>query len=164
MHIYSLWCSRILPINNFKTSNIICLKLRKHSPKSIDVIFHSRKSLLYHNDDPWVKKDTSVEFDVTMGSYDGAEVGEIVGVFMLDMLSKLFEKNSIGLHRDDGLSIFRNYNGHQSNKVRKDLTKLSKKYQLNLDIKCNLKTVDYLDISFDLNPSIYKPFNKPIIH
>ena len=119
---------------------------------------------MYHNDDPWVKKDTSVEFDVTMGSYDGAEVGDIVGVFMLDMLSKLFEKNSIGLHRDDGLSIFRNYNGHQSNKVRKDLTKLSKKYQLNLDIKCNLKTVDYLDISFDLNPSIYKPFNKPIIH
>ena len=116
---------------------------------------------MYHNNDPWVKKDTSVEFDVTMGSYDSAEVYEIVGVFMLDMLSKLFEKNCIGLHRDDGLSIFRNYNGHQSNKVRKDLTKLSKKYQLNLDIKCNLKTVDYLDISFDLNTGIYKPFNKP---
>ena len=60
---------------------------------------------MYHNYDPWVKKDTSVEFDVTMGSYDGAEVYEIVGVFMLDMLSKLFEKNCIGLHRDDGLSI-----------------------------------------------------------
>ena len=56
---------------------------------------------------------------------------------------------------------FRNYNGHQSNKVRKDLTKLSKKYQLNLDIKCNLKIVYYLDISFDLNTGIYKPFNKP---
>ena len=110
---------------------------------SLDVIFHSRKSLLYHNDDPWVKKDTSVEFDFTMGSYDSAEVCEIVGLFMLDMLSKLFEKNSIGLYRDDGLSIFRNYNGHQSDKVRKDLTKLFKKYQLDLDIKCNFKTEDY---------------------
>ena len=30
-----------------------------------------------------------------------------------------------------------------------------------MDIKCNLKTVDYLDISFDLNTGIYKPFNKP---
>ena len=112
-------------------------------PKSINVIFHSRKSLLYHNNDPWVKKDTSVEFDVTMGSYDGAEVCVIVGLFMLDMLSKSFEKNSIGLYRDDGLSIFRNYNGHQSDKVRKDLTKLFKKYQLDLDIKCNFKTEDY---------------------
>ena len=30
-----------------------------------------------------------------------------------------------------------------------------------MDIKCNLKTVDYLDISFDLYNDIYKPFNKP---
>ena len=37
-----------------------------------------------------------------MGSYDGAEVCKIVGLFMLDMLSKLFEKNYIGLYRDDG--------------------------------------------------------------
>ena len=90
-----------------------------------------------------------------------AEVCEIVGLFMLGMLSKLFEKDSIGLYRDDGLSIFRNYNGHQNDKIRKDLIKLFKKYQLNLDVKCNLKIVDYLDISFDLNTGIYKPFNKP---
>ena len=96
-----------------------------------------------------------------MDSYDDAELCEIVGLFMLDMLSKLLEKNSIGLYRDDGRSIFRNYNGHQNDKVGKGLTILFKKYQLNLDIKRNLKTVDYLDISFDLNNGIYKPFNKP---
>ena len=103
--------------------------------KSIDVIFHSRKSLLYHMMIHGSKKDTSVEFGVTMGSYDGAEVCEIVGLFMLDMLSKLFEKNSVGLHRDDGFSISRNYNGHQNDKVRKDLINLFKKYQLSLDVK-----------------------------
>ena len=129
--------------------------------KIIDVIFHSRKSLLYHNDDPRVKKDTSEEFEVTMGSYDCAEVCEIVGLFMLDVLSALFEKNYIGLHKDDVLSIFRNYNGHQSNQVPKDLIKLYKKNKLNLDIKCNLKILDYLDTSFYLNTGIYKPFNKP---
>ena len=91
---------------------------------------------------------------VTMGSYDGAEVCKIVGLFMLDILSKLFEKISISLCRDDGLSIFRNYNSHQSKTVQKDLTKLFLKYQLNLHIKCKLKTVDYLDISFDLNTGI----------
>ena len=96
-----------------------------------------------------------------MGSYDGAEVCEVVGLFMLDMLSKSFEKKYFSLYRDDGLSIFRNYNGHQNNKVRKYLMKVFKKYQLNLDIKCNLKIVDYLDISFDLITGIYKPFNKP---
>ena len=37
-----------------------------------------------------VKKHTSVEFDVSMDSYDGAEVCEIIGLFILDMLRKLF--------------------------------------------------------------------------
>ena len=86
-------------------------------PKSTDIIFHSRKYLLYHNDDPWVKKDTSAEIEVTMSSYDGAEVCQIVWLLMLDILNKLFEKNSIGFCRDDGVSCYRNYNGHQSDKV-----------------------------------------------
>ena len=51
---------------------------------------------MYHNDDPWVKKDSNVESEVSMGSYDGAEVCELVGLFMIDMLSKSFEKK---LHR-----------------------------------------------------------------
>ena len=98
-----------------------------------------------------------------MGSYDGAEVCKIVGLFMLDVLSKSFKNIYIyiGLYRDDGLSIFRNYNSHQNDKFRKDLMKLFKKYQLNLDIKCNLKIVRYLGISFVLNAGIYKRFNKP---
>ena len=96
-----------------------------------------------------------------MGSYDGAKVCEIVGMFMLVMLSKSFEKNSIGLYRDDGLSVFRNYNRHQNDRVRKGLMKLLQKYQLNLYMKCNLKIVDYLYISFALNTGIYKPFNNP---
>ena len=114
-----------------------------------------------HNDDPWVKKYTSVEIDVTMGSYDGAEMCEIIGLFILDILNKLFEKNSIGLYRDDGQLISRNYNGHQNYNVSKDLMKLHIKYQLNLDTKCNLKIVDYLNVSFNLNTGIYIPFNKP---
>ena len=34
----------------------------------------------------WMKKDGS--FDVTMGAYDGAEVCELVGIFLLDKISK----------------------------------------------------------------------------
>ena len=43
-------------------------------------------------------------FDVKMGAYDGAEVCELVGTFLLDKISENYEKNSIGLYRDDGLS------------------------------------------------------------
>ena len=46
-------------------------------------------------------------FDVTMGAYDGAEVCELVGTFLLDKISEKYEKNNIGLYRDDGLSVFK---------------------------------------------------------
>ena len=66
--------------------------------KGIEAIFNARKSLLYYNDEPWVKKGES-NFDVTKGAYDGAEVCELIGIFMLPLLSK--HKNYIGLYRDE---------------------------------------------------------------
>ena len=41
-----------------------------------------------------------------MGSYDGVEVRELAGLFMLNELSKTFDKDNIGLYRDNGLSVF----------------------------------------------------------
>ena len=54
--------------------------------KDIEVIFHCRRSLLFHNNEPWIKKDSNGDFDVTMGSYDGAEVCELAELFMLKEL------------------------------------------------------------------------------
>lgn len=39
----------------------------------IDIIIHSRKSLLFNKNTAWIKKNNS-SFDITLGSYDGAEV------------------------------------------------------------------------------------------
>ena len=61
---------------------------------------------MYHNNDPWVKKHTSVHLDVVMGSHDSSGVCGIFELFMLNILSKLFEKKFIGLYRDDGRSHF----------------------------------------------------------
>ena len=59
-----------------------------------------------------------------MGSYDGAELCELAGLFMLNEVSNKLEKDNIGLCRDDGLSFFKNYNGHQNDKVRKEMIDL----------------------------------------
>ena len=48
-----------------------------------------------------------------MGSYARAEVCELAGLFILNELSKKFDKDDIGLFRNDGLSVFKNYNGHK---------------------------------------------------
>ena len=36
------------------------------------IIKHAKKSLLYDNSEPWIKKDSGL-FDVTMGAFDGTE-------------------------------------------------------------------------------------------
>ena len=67
----------------------------------------------------YLKKSTNNCFDVTMGSYDGAEVCELVGLYILDELSKFLNKNDVGLYRDDGLIVLKNKNGHESDKIKK---------------------------------------------
>ena len=44
------------------------------SDKDMGIIIHCRKSLLFDNETAWTKKNHSDMFDVTMGSFDGAEV------------------------------------------------------------------------------------------
>ena len=46
--------------------------------------------------------------DVTIGVYDGREVYELVGTFLLDKISVKYDKNSIGLYRNNVLSVFKN--------------------------------------------------------
>ena len=46
-----------------------------------------------------------------MGAYAGEEVCEVVGTFLLDKISEKYGENSIGLYRDDGLSVFKNKSG-----------------------------------------------------
>ena len=59
-------------------------------------------------------------FDVTMGVYDGAEVCELVDIFMLNKIRKKYNKNDMGLYRDDGLATFRNTTGSKSERIKKN--------------------------------------------
>ena len=54
-----------------------------------------------------MKKDSGL-FDVTIGAYNGAEVCELVGTFLLYQISIKHNKNKVDLYRDDGLAIFKN--------------------------------------------------------
>ena len=128
--------------------------------KDIEGIFHARKSLLYYNDEPWVKKGES-NFDVSMGAYDGADVCELIDIFMLSLLSKHINKNHIWLYSDDGLAILKNTSGPEAEKLKKKLQKLFKEKDLDIIIQCNLKITNYLNITLNLNNSSYHPYRKP---
>ena len=96
-----------------------------------------------------------------MGAYDGAELCELVGIFILYQLSRIYNKNAIGLYRDDGLAVFRNTSGLQAEKIKKHFQSIFCKNNLSIIGKCNLKIVDYLDVTLSLSDGSYKPFHKP---
>ena len=95
-----------------------------------------------------------------MGSYDGAEVCELVGVYILSLLANRVDKEDTGLYRDDGLVIVRNLTGPQTDKTSKDIIKIFKEIGFKIEIKTNLKQVDLLDVTFNLNNSTYQPYKK----
>ena len=100
-------------------------------------------------------------FDVTMGSFDGAEICELVGLYIPHGLCAKYGKDSIGLYRDDGLAVFKNISGPTAERINIDITRHFKNPGLNITIQTNMKTVNYLDVTFNLNSGTYHPYRKP---
>ena len=130
------------------------------SREDMQIMYHARKSLLFSNEKPWMKREGNL-FDVTMGAYDGAEVCELVGIFMLNKISEKYDKNDIGLYRDDDLAVFKNISGPESERIKKNFQSLFKKYGREI-IACNKKVIDYLDVTFNLKDGTYKPCGKDV--
>ena len=103
-----------------------------------ETILHARKSLLFDKSHVWIKKKGGL-FDVTMGAYDGAEICELVGTYLLHIISQKYDKTKIGLYRDDGLGVFFNTSGPQNERIKKDFVKIFREKGLEIVIKCNLK-------------------------
>ena len=96
-----------------------------------------------------------------MGAYDGAELCELVGTYMLFLISEKYNKKNFGLYRDDRLGVVKNKNGPETEKIKKNIQKIFKENKLDTVIQCNMKIVTYLDVSLDLSNSNYKPYHKP---
>ena len=127
--------------------------------KFIGTILHSCKALLFNKNDVRVKKDNPY-FDVTIGSYDGAQVCELVGLYILDIPAKEPGHDKIGLYRDDGLACFETLSGPESEKVKKKLCKIFKESGLSIIVQCNLQITYFLDVTLDLRTDKYYPYRK----
>ena len=126
--------------------------------EDINIVTHARKSFLFLNSQPWKKKNGD-DFDVTMGAYDGAEVCELVGLYILHKMEGLINKDHLGLYRDDGLAVV-DGSGPEIERLRKEVFKLFKSLGLQVTIDANITRTDFLDIHLDLAKDSYKPFRK----
>ena len=127
----------------------------------MSLINQSRKTLLFNEKIPWVKKDGSEDFDVPMGCFDGAEVCELVGTFIVNKLKNVFQNITFGLYRDDGLAVIKGLSGLEIERLKKNVVKTFKDCGLNITIETNLHTANYLDVTFYLQKDTYLPYRKP---
>ena len=96
-----------------------------------------------------------------MGSYNGAEICELVGIYTLSKLKNITSKDDIGLYRDYSLILLRELNGQQTDKIRKNIIKVFKSIGFQIKIKTNLHEVNFHDITFNLRSGTYLPYKKP---
>ena len=124
-----------------------------------NIIIKAKKSILFDGNTAWCKRETKSLFDVTMGSFDGAETCELVGLYLLSKLTPVVG-NDIGLYRDDGLAAL-NKTPREIENIKKYICQTFNEHNLKLTIEANKKTVNFLDVTLDLNSSTYKPYTKP---
>ena len=130
------------------------------SDKEISIIQHSRKSLLFEGDNVWTKKNNSL-FDVTMGSYDGAEVCDLIGLYLLNEMKLMFSNLDLGLYGNDGLGRYKNLSGPATERLKKAMVKFFSDNGLKITIEFNMQRVNFLDVTFDLSNGKYWPYRKP---
>ena len=108
-----------------------------------------------NKDETWIKKGENPSFDVTMGSFDGAEVCELVGLYLLQKLSPLLGIKNFGLYRDDGLAAVNTSSGPVLDRMRKNIISLFKEEGLSITIEINL--VENQTITLYIYPCKIKP-------
>ena len=133
--------------------------ITKIEKSDLEILYHSRKSLLFHGSECWIKKNNDL-FDVTMGAFDGAEVCELVGLYLLSKIKDIIPQRQVGLYRDDGLGAIPNANGPKLDRIRKKLHECFKKENLKIVVDINMSLVDFLATHYNLNTGTYRPFKK----
>ena len=128
--------------------------------KDRETIFHVRTSLLYNEGESWIKRQTN-HFTMTMGSYNEAEICELISIFMLSLNAIKYNPNSIRVYRDDELVHRVNRVTHNLKKLNRFKKKTFKNKGLDIIMKRNLKTVNYLDVTLNLNGGSSRPYKKP---
>ena len=127
------------------------------SEDEIEVVLAARRATLYMNGEPWSKKEGGL-FDVGMGFYDGAEICELVGLFILNELREI--GINLGIYRDDGLGVS-SKTAREVENLKKKMAAIFKKHNLKITIEANKKLVEFLDLYLDLDKEEYGPFMKP---
>ena len=106
-----------------------------------------------------MKKDSGL-FEVAMCAFDGAEVCERFGDFLIHKLSGKYERKNLALCRNEALTIFKNVTWSDSEEIKKYFYNLFRNQDLKLSIQCNRKVMNFQGVTLNLENSTYRPYLK----
>ena len=130
------------------------------SDTDIHIIMECRRSILISNESQWTKTDNP-NFDVAMGGYDSAVLSDLISLYILYRLTTNFiDSNDIGIYRDDGLLRLKNCTNFKHEKIRKKLSKIIKELGFGVELSGNVKIVNFLDVTLNLDQGTIEPFIK----
>ena len=93
--IQDFYLSILLPL--FKRAIVFGKEIYNLSNDEISIIMQSKKTLLFKDSEPWVKKDDEDDFNVPMGCYNVAEMYKLVGTYLLNQSKVVIAKENMGL-------------------------------------------------------------------
>ena len=95
-----------------------------------------------------------------MGSFDSAEVCDLVALYLLHLLKQANLGIESGAYRDDLLAVS-NLSPRDTENVKKKICQIFRDQGLKITIECNKKICDFLDVTLNLNDGSYQPYVKP---
>ena len=128
--------------------------------REVKIIKHTCMSVLSDADGLNWTKNGNETFDVAMGSYMGAEICDLIGLFILNDLSKILVNNSYGLYRDDGLAILENKSQCEQERITKQIRKIFKEHGFKITIEKDMFRTDFLDVCLCLRSNTFRPYKK----
>ena len=139
---------------------------------TVQTVSNACKSLLFYNGEAWIKQnkdesegsnadDPPCLFDVTMGAYMGAQICDLVGLYLLHQIENRFPLLKLGLYRDDGLGVTYGIPGPARARMMKDIRDLFAENGLSITIDMGPKRAEFLDVVLDLEAESYGPYRKP---
>ena len=126
--------------------------------EEVEIILARRKSVLSDSRRSWLKSHVE-NFDVPMGAYDSAQVANLVGIYILDTLGRIVNLEQVGLYRDYGIIYIPESNGPKTSSIQKKIIRAFKLLGLKIQIASNLRIVDFLDVTLNLNYGTFKPIS-----
>ena len=144
---------------------IFANKYKNVTKEEKKIIYNASKSILINEGDIWTKKDRNgcnQLFDITMGSKHGAEISELVGLYILQGLQQIMPEQIVGIYRDDGLiAMNKSTSKVEIEKIKKEMHKFAKSIEIQLVIENPSFEINYLDLNLNIKQHSYYPYRKP---